>query len=151
MTVFLSSLLSDRLARRPSYDVCARTPNVCIVSRRQSLNVGVCPQKLPRRRNAEPPERFPRGSPIFFVLIERGVLLSVLGGGGGAGCRDLTMREQIASGAALRDFNPAFVRFGSGADITRHLANVRFASQSGHAGLHVSSQLLEWIQKGVSP
>src|SRR5262249_27999127 len=69
--------------------------------------------KLPRRRNAEPPERFPRGSPIFFVLIERGVLLSVLGGGGGAGCRDLTMREQIASGAALRDFNPAFGRFGS--------------------------------------
>ena len=33
--------------------------------------------------------------------------------------------------AALRDFDPAYVRFGSGADITRHPANVRFPSESG--------------------
>ena len=33
--------------------------------------------------------------------------------------------------AALRDFNPTFVRFGSGADITRLLSNVRFTPQSG--------------------
>src|SRR5262249_25501346 len=37
--------------------------------------------------------------------------------------------------AALRDLSPVNVRYGSGADITRHLANVRFTSQSGHREL----------------
>src|SRR6516165_193682 len=33
--------------------------------------------------------------------------------------------------AAVRDFNPAYVRFGSGTDITRSPSNVRFTPQSG--------------------
>jgi hypothetical protein len=33
--------------------------------------------------------------------------------------------------AALRDFEPAHVRFGSGADIAHHQANVRFTPESG--------------------
>src|SRR5215813_1932745 len=33
---------------------------------------------------------------------------------------------------ALRDFRRVYDRFGSGADITCHLANVRFTPQSGH-------------------
>ena len=32
--------------------------------------------------------------------------------------------------AALRDFNPAFVRFGSKADVRRHLAYVRFTPKA---------------------
>jgi hypothetical protein len=36
-----------------------------------------------------------------------------------------------ASTAALRDFSPVFVRFGSKADITRHVADVRFTPESG--------------------
>ena len=31
----------------------------------------------------------------------------------------------------MRDFNPAYVRFGSGTDITRSPSNVRFTPQSG--------------------
>jgi len=34
----------------------------------------------------------------------------------------------------LRDFNPTFVRFGSGADISRDLGHVRFTPQSGQTG-----------------
>jgi hypothetical protein len=34
--------------------------------------------------------------------------------------------------AAVQDFDSANVRFGSGADITRHLANVRFTPENGH-------------------
>jgi hypothetical protein len=34
--------------------------------------------------------------------------------------------------AALRDFNPTFVRFGSKADITVHRCHVRFTRESGH-------------------
>ena len=33
--------------------------------------------------------------------------------------------------AALRDSGPVYVRFGSGADIIRHLASVRFTPKSG--------------------
>ena len=36
--------------------------------------------------------------------------------------------------AALRDFNPTFVRFGSGADKLRRLGYVRFAPESGQTG-----------------
>src|SRR5262245_3161036 len=43
--------------------------------------------------------------------------------------------------AALRDFDPAFVRFGSGADISRLLSHVRFAPQSGHRGFDSKSPL----------
>ena len=31
----------------------------------------------------------------------------------------------------MREFNPAYVRFGSGTDITRSPSNVRFTPQSG--------------------
>jgi hypothetical protein len=37
--------------------------------------------------------------------------------------------------AALRDFDRVYVRFGSGADISRHLAYVRFTPESGHREL----------------
>jgi hypothetical protein len=39
-------------------------------------------------------------------------------------------REQAA---ALQDFNPGNVRFGSKADTSRHLAYVRFTPESGHS------------------
>src|SRR5262245_38877929 len=45
-------------------------------------------------------------------------------------CRHTTRQEA----AALRDFTPVFVRFGSGADITRLLSNVRFTPESRHRG-----------------
>jgi len=32
----------------------------------------------------------------------------------------------------MRDFSPLYVRFGSAADITHRLANVRFTPESGH-------------------
>jgi hypothetical protein len=32
----------------------------------------------------------------------------------------------------MRDPDPVYVRFGSKADIARHLADVRFAAKSGH-------------------
>jgi len=35
----------------------------------------------------------------------------------------------------MRDFSLLYVRYGSGADITRYLANLRFSPQSGHWGL----------------
>ena len=38
------------------------------------------------------------------------------------------MRQETA---ALRNFNTAYLRFGSGADITRLLSNVRFTPKSG--------------------
>jgi len=34
--------------------------------------------------------------------------------------------------AALRDFNPTFVRFGSKADIEANPCDVRFTPESGH-------------------
>ena len=43
--------------------------------------------------------------------------------------------RDVQEAAALRDFNPTFVRFGSGADIIRLVGNVRFAPQSGHREL----------------
>src|SRR5262245_11983679 len=43
------------------------------------------------------------------------------------GCA-MTQRRQAA---ALRDFDQADVRFGSGADITHDLPHVRFTSESG--------------------
>src|SRR5262249_46315294 len=47
--------------------------------------------------------------------------------------------------SALRDFSPVFVRFGSKADITRLLSNVRFTPQSGqtkrrHVGMSALCQ-----------
>jgi hypothetical protein len=35
----------------------------------------------------------------------------------------------------VRDFNPAYDRYGSKADFTRHLGQVRFTPESGHARL----------------
>ena len=50
--------------------------------------------------------------------------------------RASTEKDSTTGGsAALRDFDPAYVRFGSGADITRLLSNVRFTPQSGQRGL----------------
>jgi hypothetical protein len=43
-----------------------------------------------------------------------------------------------ASTAAVRDFNPAYDRYGSEADITRHLADVRFTPESGHPIFHAA-------------
>jgi len=34
----------------------------------------------------------------------------------------------------VRDFSPVFVRYGSAADITRNVADVRFTPQSGQRG-----------------
>src|SRR5262249_43348851 len=45
--------------------------------------------------------------------------------------------------AALRDFSSLYVRFGSGTDITRHLANVRFTPQSGQT--HCSKNLFDHL------
>ena len=47
-----------------------------------------------------------------------------------------------AEGAALRDFDPDDVSSGSWADITRSPSNVRFASQSGHAGSNLDTSAL---------
>jgi hypothetical protein len=43
-----------------------------------------------------------------------------------------TIRLRVQATAALRNFDPANVRFGSKADTTRSPSNVRFAPESGH-------------------
>ena len=45
----------------------------------------------------------------------------------------LKLRRPGCGTGALRDFSPLYVRFGSGADITRLLSNVRFTLQSGQS------------------
>ena len=49
--------------------------------------------------------------------------------------------------AAVRDFSPAYVRFGSGVDISRLLSHVRFAPQSGHRGFDSKSPLCNQKRK----
>src|SRR5262249_9966450 len=46
--------------------------------------------------------------------------------------RASTEKDSTTGGsAAVRDFDPAYVRFGSAADITRNVGDVRFTPQSG--------------------
>src|SRR5262245_48002694 len=59
---------------------------------------------------------------------------------GGRRCRPAVQNDstRCADGtAALRDFDPAYVRFGSGAHITRLLSNVRFTPQKRTKRRHV--------------
>jgi hypothetical protein len=43
-----------------------------------------------------------------------------------------TIRLRVQATAALRNFDPANVRFGSKADIAVHSGHVRFTPKSGH-------------------
>src|SRR5262245_26951412 len=45
----------------------------------------------------------------------------------GSASTGLDISQEVTGDAALRDFEPAYVRFGSGADVTCLLSNVRFA------------------------